>query len=245
MGLRHMFRCYAPRLRGVIHVGGHLGQEAATYLRLGAANQLWIEPQPANFQAMSAALPKRSGIRAVHAACGERESTAMMRLFAHNRGASDSLLPLTEAFVAANPAYANVQEVPVRVAPLDTLVRESGANADDFDAIVADVQGYELHVLRGAPGLLAGPINCVVIEVWRTCAYAGGCTVGEIDRFLEPFGFRRVHTLWQTDTWGDAAYVKPASGSALTKVYRLLRSPRGERQLAPGANSAKPVSDPA
>jgi hypothetical protein len=38
--------------------------------------------------------------------------------------------------------------------------------------------------------------------------YENNAMVEEIDSFLSEYGFSRVATNWQGNTWGDALYVK-------------------------------------
>ena len=70
-----------------------------------------------------------------------------------------------------------------------------------------DVQGYELEVLKGADTILEY-IELMILEVNRDEMYEGCPLVEELDTFLEKYNFKRVHTLWQSISWGHAIYAK-------------------------------------
>ena len=70
-----------------------------------------------------------------------------------------------------------------------------------------DVQGYELEVLKGADSIL-GCIQFMILEVNLDEMYEGCPLVEELDEFLKKCNFERIHTYWQSTSWGDAIYVK-------------------------------------
>ena len=51
-------------------------------------------------------------------------------------------------------------------------------------------------------------IELMILEVNRDEMYEGCPLVEELDTFLEKYNFKRVHTLWQSISWGDAIYAK-------------------------------------
>jgi hypothetical protein len=60
-----------------------------------------------------------------------------------------------------------------------------------YDVLVLDTQGAELLVLKGATSLLPH-IRYVRAEAADFEAYAGCCTLAELDDFLREYGFRRI-----------------------------------------------------
>ena len=51
-------------------------------------------------------------------------------------------------------------------------------------------------------------IDAMILEVNRDEVYEGCPMVEDLDRFLSDFGFERVGTHWQSQSWGDAIYAK-------------------------------------
>jgi hypothetical protein len=61
--------------------------------------------------------------------------------------------------------------------------------------------------LRGAAQSLVH-VDVLYLEVNERELYEGCAMVGELDAFLEPYGFRRVWTHMTEHGWGDAIYRK-------------------------------------
>jgi hypothetical protein len=70
-----------------------------------------------------------------------------------------------------------------------------------------DIQGSELHVLRGSKELLK-KCDAIYTEVNSEHVYNNCGLIGEIDILLKEHGFERVDTLWTDMKWGDALYLK-------------------------------------
>lgn len=221
MGLRFMrrLRSLGVDRRGVIHVGAHEAQELPEYLAFGFERQLWIEPQPAIYDRLIAKLPKVPGVKAARVACGDQPGQATMHVLENNDGMSNSLLE-PKLHLDEYPQYARGGTFTVNVARLDDVVEEQGFKTTDFSLLAIDVQGFELHVLRGAPRTLAG-VAAVVAEVYTRELYAGCAMLDEVDAFLAGFDLRRVGTRLSRHHFGDALYVR---GGAITPLLRARLS---------------------
>ena len=51
-------------------------------------------------------------------------------------------------------------------------------------------------------------IQLAIIEVNRDEVYESCPMIEDIDLYLEGFGFERLAVEWQSESWGDAIYVK-------------------------------------
>jgi FkbM family methyltransferase len=117
---------------------------------------------------------------------------------------ASSLLPLA-AQGARHFGIAEIEQSPVVLHRLDCYRARLGLPAPDL--IKLDVQGYELEVLKGAAGTLAGT-KAVIAELSFAEFYEGQCLFEEFVGFVAARGFRlkamAVNTplgqpLWQTD----------------------------------------------
>jgi len=61
--------------------------------------------------------------------------------------------------------------------------------------------------LKGGTNTLKN-IDAMIVEINKAEVYEGCPLVEDLDEFLGSFGFNRVTTAWQTDSWGDALYAK-------------------------------------
>ena len=95
----------------------------------------------------------------------------------------------------------------MQVRRLDEFLKSENLRALNYNMLNIDVQGYELEVLKGA-GSILGCMQLMILEVNLAEVYEGCPLVGELDEFLKDYSFERVGTYWQSESWGDAIYVK-------------------------------------
>lgn len=209
-------------LRGktVVHVGAHIGQEAARYQAWGARKVIWIEAAPDLFKRLEANLEKirkeppslfarltksdpteHIAVRALIAA----EDGVVHKLNVYdNDGASNSIFLLSRE---NSKRYEFLQEtgevhdVPSRT--LDSILSEIGVAPEEVDVLVVDVQGAELLCLQGASGLLQH-VRWIQSEVSQRPVYSGGVLLRELDDWLKDKGFRRRSRVRKNHT--DAIY---------------------------------------
>jgi len=199
-----------PAPRGIIHVGGHTGQEYDYYRRNGVLDQIWIEPQPCCFQRMVNHLPKDPGIRCFQVACGNMNGTAEMIELSGNDGMSNSLLP-PKRHLVYYPTLVPTKTLRVPVRKLDDFLLENKIDASLYDSLSIDVQGYELEVMKGGERTLAHPhMRYVYAEVNVEELYEKCALVTEVDEWLSGIGFsREASDIWGPyGSFGDALYFK-------------------------------------
>jgi hypothetical protein len=77
-----------------------------------------------------------------------------------------------------------------------------------FNFLNLDIQGVELRALKSLGKYLEN-IDYIYTEVNSDYVYEKCDLIGDIDKYLSTFGFKRVETSWFGDCkWGDAFYVK-------------------------------------
>lgn len=225
LDLRRTLALFNLAPRGVIHVGGHDGQEYQLYRDCGITRQVWVEPQPEVFARLQDRVKNDPNVRCINAACGPKPGRATMHLIDGNDGKSSSLLEPT-LHLERWPEFTKGGTIEVDVVRLDDLVAGLGADSDRFDLLCLDVQGFEMGVLEGASAALSGQVGCVVTEVAGVRLYRGACLVGELDEFFEKRGFVRVVTKWAAGCAGDAMYLQRTKLSAMRSLrLRVLGTP--------------------
>ena len=121
-------------------------------------------------------------------------------------GASSSLMK-PKIHLTEHPEVTFPTKETVQVHRLDEFLKSENLRALNYNMLNIDVQGYELEVLKGA-GSILGCMQLMILEVNLAEVYEGCPLVGEIDEFLKDYSFERVGTYWQSESWGDAIYVK-------------------------------------
>ncbi len=123
-----------------------------------------FEPSLENFRRLQSATRKLTNVRLSHAAVGERSGRSHLYL-------SDNLNVDHRAYPSEGDSR---DTVPIDVIALDDYFRPG----DRVDLIKLDVQGYELHALRGANRILEdNPAIKLVVELW-------------------PYGLKQAATPW-------------------------------------------------
>ncbi len=187
-------------IKGIIHIGAHIGQELNIYQEMNINNVMFFEPIEKTFEQ----LKNNVGDKAIlfNTALGNMIGEVEMHTETFNQGMSNSILePGKHLTQYPNITFNNKEKVSI------TKLDEYLSFKDDYNFIMIDVQGYELEVFKGGSEFLNN-IDYVMTEVNRDEVYKGCAKINELDDFLSNYGFDRVETDWIGDTWGDAFYIK-------------------------------------
>ena len=187
-------------IKGIIHIGGHYGEELQDYIDNGIQNVMVFEPLSDNFNVLSEkASDLNANIEGYQIALGSKKGKATMYVSDNEAQSSSILKPAIHLTHHPHVKFPTTEEVEVDL--LDEY------DCKDYNFINMDVQGYELEVLKGATETLK-QIKYVYCEVNRAEVYEDNALVEEIDDFLGEYGMVRKQTDWAGDIWGDALYIK-------------------------------------
>jgi FkbM family methyltransferase len=202
LNLDNLTKKYDLKIKGVLHIGAHIGQEYNTYQRLGINNVMFFEPVPSTFQRLKENVGDNAIL--VNTALGNIEGEVEMFTETINEGQSSSVLQPDYHLVQHPNIQFNGKET-VKITKLDNFIKDK--DKDKYNFINVDVQGYELEVFKGGSEFI-NSIDYIMTEVNRAELYKGCARIEELDSFLSGYGFERVETTWDGGTWGDAFYVK-------------------------------------
>jgi len=184
-------------IKGVIHVGGHIGDELEDYRDID--NLIIFEPQKHCFDKLTAKA-KRVGMNPilVNKALGNFVGEA--EIISDPTELTGSLLE--PGLVLNYPDIVFSEKFMVDVSTLDKEI----SYPHSYNFLNMDVQGYELEVLRGGSQTLKS-IDYVYTEVNRAEVYKKCAMIEDITAYLKNFGLIKVAEAWHSD-WGDAFYIK-------------------------------------
>jgi len=207
--MHHCFMKYKVAVKGVLHVGGHLGEEYPIYKKSGAQKIVFFEPMPDFFNELAKKLKGHDDVILINKALGSQNETREIHI---NRGSGESTSFLKPT--ALYDGFFKDTTVPLEIVTLDSLL-PSLSDSHVFNMVVTDTQGFDLEVLKGAKNTLK-QMDYVYTEVSKG-HYHGEPTLEDFDIFLKTFGFRRVeismYGSWQgEDEWGDMFYIKDGQG---------------------------------
>ncbi len=169
-----------------MHVGANTGQERALYSEYGL-RVLWVEPIAEVFDELVANLASYPRQRAIRALLTDQDDAEYDFGISSNKGQSSSLLPLAR-HREMWPRIEYVESRRLRGITLQSLFRRERLSARDYQALVLDVQGAELMVLKGAGDLLQ-EFRFIKAEAADFESYAGGARLDDLQVYLQNAGF--------------------------------------------------------
>ena len=200
ISFKDLVKKYDMIITGVIHIGGHYGEELQDYIDEGIQDMIIFEPLESNFKVIEdKAQYLNANIEGHQVALGSKTGEVMMYVSDNEQQSSSILEPAIHLTHHPHVKFPTTEDVEVDL--LDEY------DCKDYNFINMDVQGYELEVLKGATETLK-QVNYVYCEVNRDEVYENNAYVEEIDEFLAGYGMERVETDWEGDIWGDALYIK-------------------------------------
>ena len=193
---------YEMNVTGVIHIGGHYGNEYSIYAGYPSIEKiLFFEPDSKSFSVLKDRVGNDDKVICVNKALGPFEGSTNFYKSKDNEGMSNSLMkPALHA--TQYPHIVFNEEETINFSPLDKYEPKP-----IFNLINIDVQGFELNVFLGAKKTLKN-IKYIIAEVNRDEVYENCTRVEELDSYLSIYGFERKETSWDGGTWGDAFYLK-------------------------------------
>jgi FkbM family methyltransferase len=200
LSFRLLKKKYNMKIKGIIHIGAHFGQEIPDYIDAGIQDMVMFEPLEENFKVLAEkAKDLNANIVGHQVALGPEPGKTKMYVSDHNRISSSILKPKVHLTHHPNVKFPETEEVEV-----DCL---DNYDCFNYNFINMDVQGYELEVLKGGKKTLE-QVDYVYCEVNRDEVYENNAFVEELDEFLADYDMERVMTSWEGQIWGDALYVR-------------------------------------
>jgi FkbM family methyltransferase len=202
MNLAELVGAYNMRVAGILHVGAHLAEEAEEYDRLGMHDVWWVEANPKVLPLIEKRIDRFPGQTLIHALVYSESRSRMGFNVTNYDGMSSSILEFG-THPEFSPDTVFVERITLPAVTIDDIVTEHRVRANFLNM---DLQGAELHALRGANAFLRD-VDYIMTEVNQAEVYKDCARVEQLDRQL--CNFRRVETYWVPGQgWGDALYVR-------------------------------------
>jgi len=192
---------------GVVHLGGHVGEELPLYAALGFNNVVLVEPLPREFQIMqknideynntfstlSHFLGEKSSMIAHGINCAVSDESGIAKIYYTDISSLSSLTKPLKGGFTTNWDSMNYEELSVTCKTLDELISELpyGWKPADFSYLRMNVQGSELKALKGGINFLKS-IVLIDLETNIEARYEDNPTKDDFDTFLIQQGFTPV-----------------------------------------------------
>jgi len=201
--IQQLLEVYGIKVRGVLHVGAHECEEMPFYSTLGVSppQVYWIDALEEKVnQAKHAGTPNM--YQAVVSDNDDQEVEFKITDFQQ----SSSFLDLGTHEKHYDWVHV-AKKVLLKTTTLDSWVHKNAIPIETLNFWNFDIQGAELHALRGALKSLQHP-DILYLEVNTEEVYKGCGLLHEIDAFLKVHGFTRIRIQMTNAGWGDALYIK-------------------------------------
>ncbi|MDQ3012199.1 MAG: FkbM family methyltransferase [Acidobacteriota bacterium] len=179
----------ATPVHGVVDGGAFDGRHSLYLARLFPAATIFsFEPAPESYRLLAETAKRSKRIVPVNLALADAEASATINL--NSFAPTNSLLPSVTSEDAATYFAGRgetISSAVIQTTTLDQFARRRG----DFNCTLLklDLQGYELHALRGARDVLMGQTAAVISEVRFKPLYEGDADFAAIDAYLAECGF--------------------------------------------------------
>jgi FkbM family methyltransferase len=210
INLSEAIKRHGLKIKGAIHVGGHIGQELTDYLSNGIKDIVFIEPCAETFEKLKENVEGRAIL--FNCACGESEDIMEINKEKANGGQSNSLLKPALHTKHYPDIVFNDTEV-VEVKPLDSL----DIDRSRYNMLNMDTQGYELNVLKGAKETLKG-IDYIFSEVNEQELYQGCVQLKDLCAYLSDFDMVEIKRTKQG--WGDALFIRKQKKVKMPQIFQ-------------------------
>lgn len=184
-------------IKGIIQVGSNTGQECNQF-RNYTKNIICFEPIPQVFDHLK---NSNSDLTCYNFGLGDTNETKQMYIASNNGESSSFLKPLNHINEFGFIQFNSTQDLEIK--RFDSLE----INIDQFNVLVSDTQGYEIHVLKGF-GELLHKIEAIYVEYIDGNFYEGDSNLQSITNYVETYGFELAGTYAESSTWGNALYTK-------------------------------------
>ena len=188
---------------GVLHLGAHEGEELGFYEQIRAKFVVWVEANPEKWPILERKL--NIGHHIVKSAVSDTVGKADLLLYSH--ADNNSLLSCGEQMPKCVYEIGKVQ---VDTTTVDKLLLDTPFGFNSYELLTMDIQGFELHALRGADWFLKySGVKYIYTEVIWVEYYKNCVTQQQYVDFLKPYGFELVDMDREGgNDWGNLLFKK-------------------------------------
>lgn len=198
---------YGIKSKGVLHCGASTGQESELYDMFGVKKMIYIEAIPSVFNDLVKHIAKYPQAIGINECISDVDGQEVVFNISNNEAQSSSFLEFGY-HQEIHPTVKYIDKINLKTKRVDTIIEEYGIDLDGVTLLNLDLQGVELLCLKSM-GELLHKFEYAIIEVNKRETYIGCAGIGDIDKYIGKFGFKRVETGdWVAETWTDAFYKK-------------------------------------
>ena len=195
---------HKANVKGILHLGAHLGEEAKDYSDAGIKRVIWIEGNPTLMDKLKENVSIFPQNKVFNLLVSDKDDTHVsFNVTEFSQSSSILDLGITQAIHGTNI----IEKLPLTAYRLDSFFTKKNLDIRQYNFVNIDLQGYELIALKSM-GALLDKMDWVYAEVNVKRLYKDCALLYQMDHFLLNHKFVRVQTYMTTHYWGDALYKK-------------------------------------
>jgi len=168
-------------VKGVIHIGAHWGGEALAY-NLYQKKVMWIEAIPSVYHKLKQNIKKYPKQKALNYLITDKDHMITKFNVSNSYGGMSSIYKLG-AHKKLFPNIKMVKKILLKSITLKTLINKKRIKIENYQALIIDVQGAELKVLKGIGNYLKY-FKYVLLETDNCELYENSSQVKELREYM-------------------------------------------------------------
>jgi len=199
-----LFQKWNIQPTGIIHIGAHMCEERDIYAHAGLDDTkiIWIEGNPSIYERAKNTLP--SSIQLYQGLISDKEE--IVEFIVTNNFQSSSFLELKD-HRNEHPDVYEIERLALLTCTLPQFYQKYNINGYNYDMLVMDIQGAELHALKGM-GSSLNYFKYIYLEVNTKELYQSCGLLPEIQDYLARYNFEMKDINMTRHGWGDAYFCK-------------------------------------
>ncbi len=190
-------------ITGALHIGAHNCEELLFYNNIGLKNEdvIWVDA--INEKVIEA---KNRGIPNVyHCVITDKDDEDIQFNISNNIQSSSVLEFGTHSY--EHPEVFYINKIVQKSITIDTFFERNNIDCSKYNFWNFDIQGAELMALKGSINSIQYA-KAIYLEVNENELYKNCALIGDCDKFLSEYGFKRFNTYMTVHGWGDALYIR-------------------------------------
>lgn len=199
--------------KGVIHVGANFCNERGFYERVGCDDSkvVWVEAIPEICNRCKMFFPDAV---ILNEAVSDTEKDIEF-VVSSNNGESSSILNFKEV-AKIYPTITEIGRIKMQTITIPSMLQKYNLSPSDYDFLVMDIQGAEMHALRGMGDMIKN-FKFIVLEVSIFELYESQGTFNDVIDYMRTYGFSLIDLEMHPEGWGDALFT-----SSINNIKRLV-----------------------
>ena len=198
------------KIKGVVHIGAHKGEEINLYRSIGIKKILLYEANPKLIRFLKY---KKTffnfffnmKIQVINKALAEKKGNILFNITSNTQSSSILNLKFHQDMY---PKIKKIRDINIETCTLNDEFENRYLDIKEYNMLNMDIQGAELLVLKGANKIIPH-FDIIYTEINFKEMYENCALAKDLDKYLEEFGFiRYITSTPESEYWGDALYIK-------------------------------------